>query len=516
MKIIKTIDFKCIEINLEYKEQIITIKFEPYRTVDYIKEKAKNKILDLPSDIHLYYLGKDLAEFGSEKIGNFFKNREKVTIKLKTPPQNPHHKNVNSKSPKNIINNKTNKIYFPNNNFIKYKDIKNEEIKHKNLIIDKSSQKEEKILKLFGERIKNIKIEEFNKYNNLNRNKSETKLPAIKNDILINNINIIKNKKLYSKNIKRNKNIDTKEIELLCNCQRHNISVYCRNCKKFICVECKAEPKHKNHLILKLNMHNFEKNVKTYGRLIQEDIQKKIDMNRKAFGNNKEFFEQHNMLVKRKERILNKYQEVIKIYQRIMYNVDNKLKTEDKERATLVINAYNDLSQKMNKQLLELLDKLNNNYINCDKKIAFSDLRSFFDEINSKEETLSFLGKDIVKYHLKNEINTKLKSSLDKIDRALNEITDDKNPFNLDSKYFEELIKMEIIKKPKENKEKDLNNNANNNSVIINLNKNKIEEGVSKTNLDEDKDKDNINNDKNDNNDNIDNNDNKDNDNQEK
>ena len=70
----------------------------------------------------------------------------------------------------------------------------------------------------------------------------------------------------------------------------------------------------------------------------------------------------------------------------------------------------------MNKQLLELLDKLNNNYINCDKKIAFSDLRSFFDEINSKEETLSFLGKDIVKYHLKNEINTKLKSSLDKID----------------------------------------------------------------------------------------------------
>ena len=86
-------------------------------------------------------------------------------------------------------------------------------------------------------------------------------------------------------------------------------------------------------------MHNFEKNVKTYGRLIQEDIQKKIDMNRKAFGNNKEFFEQHNMLVKRKERILNKYQEVIKIYQRIMYNVDNKLKTEDKERATLVINA---------------------------------------------------------------------------------------------------------------------------------------------------------------------------------
>ena len=482
MKIIKTIDFKCIEINFEFKEQITLIKFEPYRTVDYMKEKAKNKIIDLPSDIHFYYLGKDLAQYGSEKIGNFFKNREKVTIKLKTPPQNSHHINKNSPSPKNIFNiiTNTNKYknnnYFLNNNLFKYNIIKNEEIKHKNFGMLDKSQKEEKMLKLFDERIKKIKSEELNKYS-LPRNKSETKLPILKSDLINNNLsnnNISNKKKVYSKNIKRNKNIDSKEIELLCTCQRHNISVYCRNCKKFICVECKAEQKHKNHLILKLNMHNFEKNVKTYGRLIQDDIQKKIDMNRNVFGNKNELFD-HNMLIKRKERIMNKYQEVIKIYKRIMYNVDNKLKTEDKERATLVINAYNDLSQKMNKQLIELLDKLNNNYINCNKKITFNDLRSFFDEINSKEETLSFLGKDIIKYHLKNEINTKLKSSLDKIDRTLDEISDDKNPFNLDNKYYEELIKMEIIKKPKENKEKDLNNN----SVIINLNK-KIEESSSK------------------------------------
>ena len=493
MKTIKTIDFKCIEINLEYKEQIITIKFEPYRTLDYIKEKAKNKILDLPSDIHFYYLGKDLAEYGAEKIGNFFKNREKVTIKLKTPPQNSHHIGANSSSPKNLFNNKINKYkdnnYFLNNNYIKYKDLKNEEIKHKNIIFDKS-QKMEKMIKLFDERIKNIKSDGFNKYNLL-RNKSETKLPFLKNDILNNNsiTNIIKNKKLNFKNIKKNKNIDTRDIELLCNCQRHNISVYCRNCKKFICVECKAEQKHKNHLIFKLNMHNFEKNVKSYGRLIQENIQKKIDMNRNVFGNNNELLE-HNMLIKRKERIINKYLEVIKIYQKMINKVDNRLKTEDKERATLVINAYNDLSQKMNKQLFELLDKLNNNYINSNKKVTFNDLRSFFDDINSKEETLSFLGKDIIKYHLKNEINTKLKSSLDKIDRALDEISDDKSPFNLDNKYYEELIKMEIIKKPKENKEKDLNNNNINTSVIIN---------ASKTNRNEDKDNNNNNDNKNDN-----------------
>ena len=194
------------------------------------------------------------------------------------------------------------------------------------------------------------------------------------------------------------------------------------------------------------------------------------------------------MLINRKERIINKYQEVINIYQKLMSSIDNKLKNEDKERTTLVINAYNDLSQKMNKQLLELLEKLNNNFIFEEKKILFNDLRSFFDEINSKEETLSFLGKDIIKYHLKNEINTKLKSSLDKIDRILDEITDDKNPFNLSDKFYEELIKMEIIKLPKEIKEKDLNNN----SVIANLNKTKIED---KTNDVRNNEKNNNNND---------------------
>ena len=102
MKSIKKIDFKCIEVNLEFKGQLITIKVEPFRTINYIKEKAINKILDLPSNIHFYYLGKDLIKFGSDKIGNFFNNREKVTIKLKSP-KNSHSQN--SHSPKNIFNN---------------------------------------------------------------------------------------------------------------------------------------------------------------------------------------------------------------------------------------------------------------------------------------------------------------------------------------------------------------------------------------------------------------------------
>ena len=471
MKIIKKIDFKCIEINFEYKEQIITIKFEPYRTIDYIKEKVKNKIMELPENIHFYYLGKDLADSDSEKIGNFFKYREKVTIKLAIPNNNHH---FNSNSPKKIINHINikqidNNFILYNNNSYRYKEIKKEEKKFKNL---NKSQNDIKIVNLFQN--KKIKPEEMR--NIFPTNKSETRLPILKNIFINDNSN---------KNaiISKKKNISNSE--LYCTCGRHYISEYCRNCKKFICIECRTEQKHKNHLIIKLNMNNIEKNVKLYGKLIQDDIQKKIEMNRSIF--HKSDIPDDNILINKKERIIRKYKEVIKKYRRIMSGIDNKLELEDKDRTTLVINAYNELSQKMNKQLFELLDKLNNNYILKDKKVLFNDLRSFFDEINSKEETLSFLGKDIIKYHLKNEINTKLKSSFDKIDRTLDEIIDDKIPFNLDNKYYEELIKMDIIKHPK---------NLKNNGEMSNLNT-KNEEILTKSIRTEERDNNNNNNDNN-------------------
>ena len=447
MKIIKNIDFKWIEINFEYKEQKITIKFEPYRTIDYMKEKVINRIMDVSPDINFYYLGKNLSEYNQEKIGNFFKNKEKVTIKLKSL-ENSYY--LNSPSPKNIYNNKSLKYLDYNNilsndNFQKYKERKNKQKLDKNIINKSQSLK---LIKLFEEKNKKLKIDEYTKYN-FSKNNSEIKLPVIKN-ISLNGNNSIRNK-IISNNKK--KEFYRNNNEIACNCRRHNISEYCRNCKKFICIECKTEQKHRNHLSIKLNLNNLEENIKSYGRQIQDDIEKKIDMNRNAF-NIKEMKDEFTM-INRKDQLINKYQKAIKFYQKLINKVDKKLKAEDKERASLVVDAYNDLSQKMNKQLLEVLDKLNNNYINCGKEIMFSDLRSFFDEINSKEETLSFLGKDIIKYHLKNEINTKLNSSLDKIDRILDELIDDDIPFNLDNKYYEELIKMEIIKEPKDKKDKD-------------------------------------------------------------
>ena len=51
------------------------------------------------------------------------------------------------------------------------------------------------------------------------------------------------------------------------------------------------------------------------------------------------------------------------------------------------------------------------------------------------------------------EINKQLKSSFDKINKILSEVTDKNNPFHLEEKYFQELIKMKIFKVPKSEEE---------------------------------------------------------------
>ena len=98
----------------------------------------------------------------------------------------------------------------------------------------------------------------------------------------------------------------------------------------------------------------------------------------------------------------------------------------------------------------------------------------------------------MVKFQLKEEINTKMKSSLDKIERILNEMCNENAPFNLDNKYLEELSKLDIVKINQEKKENikqkiqdkdiiienndniNINNNANeekdNNIIDLNLN----------------------------------------------
>lgn len=402
MKGIKNTNNDLIEIKFEYKNQIINIKAETFRTIDYILKQAidkLNKVIDVPSNVKFYFLGKELNN-KSEKIGNIFPHREKVTIKLKLPL---NEKDINSLNNNNIINKKNN-IFLLNSR------------------------------KLFFRKA----IEEI-------------KLPLIP-----------KNKSKEKEKDKIN------DIDNPCTCGRQSISEYCRNCKKFICLKCKMELKHKNHLTLNLNMVNITENVKNYGKMVQDDIFKKIEINKNIFSKSEMLDE--NMIITRKQVIHQKYKDAIENYQNIINQINAKLNSENQEKTSLIINAYNEYSKNITKQLKDLEQKLNKNYINSNKKITFNDLRSFFDEINSKEESLNFFGKDVVKYQLKEEINTKMKSNLEKIERMLDEMCNDDTPFNLDNKYLEELDKLEIIKLNSEKKDKDTKRkeSENENNIIIN------------------------------------------------
>jgi len=265
-----------------------------------------------------------------------------------------------------------------------------------------------------------------------------------------------------------------------CSCERLSISEYCRNCRKFICIKCKSEIKHKNHLTLNLNMINISENVKHYGKILQDDIQKKIDINRNIFTQNEVLDEA--MIINRKQIIYQKYKIGVANYKNTLNKIIAKLSLENKEKTSIKINAYNDYSKNIIKQLKDIEKKLQKNYINENKKITFNDLRAFFDEINSKEESLNFFGKEVTKYQLKEEINTKMISSLDKIERLLNELCNEDSPFNLDNKYLQELSKLDIIKINQEKKENlkqksqdkentnENDNNINTNTIDLNLN----------------------------------------------
>ena len=415
------------EIKFEYKNQSIVIKAEPFRTLDYICESAiikMNKIILIPNNIKFYYLGKELNLKNSDKIGNIFNHKEKVTIKLKNQSVNENELII----PKNNIINKKNNIYLLNS---------------RKLIFPKISE--------------------------------EIKLPLIKK--ISGNKEKDKDKE---ENSEKEKIKEENKIENPCSCERLSISEYCRNCRKFICIKCKSEIKHKNHLTLNLNMINISENVKHYGKILQDDIQKKIDVNRNIFTQNEVLDEA--MIINRKQIIYQKYKIGVANYKNTLNKIIAKLSLENKEKTSIKINAYNDYSKNIIKQLKDIEKKLQKNYINENKKITFNDLRAFFDEINSKEESLNFFGKEVTKYQLKEEINTKMISSLDKIERLLNELCNEDSPFNLDNKYLQELSKLDIIKINQEKKENlkqksqdkentnENDNNINTNTIDLNLN----------------------------------------------
>jgi hypothetical protein len=421
MNSIQAINIGNIEITFQYKEQCVTVKAEHFKTLGEVKESAIKKMICVPNDITCYYLNLDLSKEEHKKLGDLFKHKEKITIKLKKSlhVDNPYiifkddkqlNLNLNIKNINNIIHNNKEKL-----NYLSKKKTINKNLLHKNINLQGSYS---------------LRLPKTDNMH-LSRNKSDGSLGVLPSVSKTNRININ-----------------------LCGCKKNYVSDYCRRCRQFICNECKSK-NHKNHLTIRLNLENLENNINLYGNLIQTDIKNMIELNKNILQNKNEIID-INLLEKHKENMNTKYQEIIVNYTNIMKKIKKYLDKENEGRVKLLVSAYNSSSVKIHKELYDLIEKLKNKYNEkSQKEIRFNDLEYYLNEINNKEGTLAFFKKDIIKYHLTNEINDKLKNSFDKINNILDEIINDDNPFNLDKKYYQELVNMKIVSPNSNNNDED-------------------------------------------------------------
>lgn len=433
MKEIKKILLEYKEINFQYGDELITIKSEPFKTLENIKMKAIKRMSNIPpNNIHLFYLGLDITKNIRKRVGDLFTHCKKITIKLKSIENSNNTSLSIDKTNKSNSLTKTNKINLMTTQKTNNINI-NKKLKIKSLII-----KDNKFPSLYSNYTKNYVFNGLKKHKVLeNKNESSSFFHNNSQKVFP-----VLNKSIFD-NTKR-------EEKFYCKCKKNIISYYCRNCKLLICNNCKANEKHKNHLMANLNSDKYLEDIINYGNSIQKEIIDTINIHKTLL--EKLDILSYSSLSKEKEEFMDKYQKMIDKYVNISNKVEKYLNNkENEEIIKLKIESYNEL-------LLKLNNEINNLMTNAKfKKINFNNLENILNEINNKEELISIFNKEILKYHIINEINTKIKSSIKLIEKEIEELVGKEIPFNLNNQFYEELINMKIIELPKkeEDTEKD-------------------------------------------------------------
>ena len=91
---------KNIKINIEYEGKIKSTEIPPYKPISYIKEIAMELFNSIQSEIKLFFGNQDISEYEEYIIGDFFKRKKVINIKIEE--LNPK---IN-----NLTNNKKSKI----------------------------------------------------------------------------------------------------------------------------------------------------------------------------------------------------------------------------------------------------------------------------------------------------------------------------------------------------------------------------------------------------------------------
>lgn len=445
----KTNDVKNVELNFDYKSQLVTIKTNPFKKLTEIKKMAIKKI-NIMNNVNLnedqlicYYLGRNLTEYEQQKICELFSNREKISIKLMSPKKNVLDNivsNVNNNSAKTIQLSTTpnssprrGKNYFTN--FIKNTNIFSTGF---NSIGRIKKDKNSVMYQLFTERLrnKNSLLPMINSRNIKNNSTSSKKILKTDAD---DNYFIPSNKE-------NNNNMEG--IGIICNkCNENYINEYCRTCNEFICSDCRDINEHKNHLTIHLDKADLNDSINIYGNLVQTDIEENISNNNELLNKDKiiNIIEQKTWIGKNEE-LIHKLETLIKMYQNILDILKNNYSKEPKHKMNGLIQNFSDGANKINEEINKLLNNVNSKN---KKKFEFDELKSYFNKINNNEVKLSELNRELVKYHLSTEINYKLNFIYNKLDKIINDAIDIKNLFNLEPKYYNELIRIINIDKNK-------------------------------------------------------------------
>ena len=444
---------KNIEVKFQYQDKIITIKSETYRTIKEVKEKAIKKFFKIPKDVHCFYLARDLINYENNIIGEFFNNREKVTLKL-MPPRKIAVQNKNSlgdRSEEKIFSGaylNTN-VFSPGFNNIGKFEMK--KLKGNSIEVKERKKREALVLPLIKSKVQALKQKEntYQKYNL---------------DIL---------------------NEEEKGNNLCENCDKNEFSEYCRNCKEFICVNCKKNDKHINHLFIHLNS-NLESNIKIYGNILLTDIEhfkinhNNINKNDEKFTNISSLFNIED-LEKKQKSLINKIQEIFDKYEAVINQIKNELIIERENSIKDLINIYNENSLKINNDINQIIKKLENQK----EEINIKEFKNLYGKMSENEDKINNINKDIIKYHLISQINNKIESLFNNIDQITKEtIKDEKNPFNLE----EPILNTELNSILNKIGKKDSRQNNRNNFKRSKTTRYKTDKAINEENINNSKD----------------------------
>ena len=74
--------FGKIKVTLEYSGRSITSEIVPYKTIKYLREITKTLFYPIQGEVNLIYQNKDITKYGQYPLGEFFKNKNQIFIKV--------------------------------------------------------------------------------------------------------------------------------------------------------------------------------------------------------------------------------------------------------------------------------------------------------------------------------------------------------------------------------------------------------------------------------------------------